>query len=185
MKLKKLFKYLCHQIPDRSYFFSGEPLYVCSRCLGIYTGFLAGFFWLILLYGSFRAGLRLFWILLLFIPMAYDGITQIFGMRKSTNRLRFVSGFLGGIGTAFMAYAGIGITLNTYLNRELFLQLPTLKSLSGILFVFPFYYVLEKYQSRNMPFLKNLFNGLSFVSLLTIVGGIVLIYSFFLFYAIF
>jgi uncharacterized membrane protein len=33
---------VCHQIPERSFYFRGFPLGVCSRCAGIYAGFAAG-----------------------------------------------------------------------------------------------------------------------------------------------
>src|SRR5262250_382876 len=33
---------VCHQIPERSFFLRGYPLGVCSRCVSIYAGFLAG-----------------------------------------------------------------------------------------------------------------------------------------------
>ena len=36
--------------------------------------------------------------MILMIPVAIDGITQYFGPRESTNNLRFVTGFIGGIG---------------------------------------------------------------------------------------
>jgi uncharacterized membrane protein len=42
----KIFRSLCHQNPLRSFWVNGQPMAVCSRCLGIYTGFLAG--WLLL-----------------------------------------------------------------------------------------------------------------------------------------
>ena len=36
--------------------------------------------------------------MILMIPVAIDGVTQYFGPRESTNNLRFVTGFIGGIG---------------------------------------------------------------------------------------
>jgi uncharacterized membrane protein len=33
--------FVCHQLPDRSYWINGQPMAICSRCLGIYGGFLA------------------------------------------------------------------------------------------------------------------------------------------------
>ena len=36
--------------------------------------------------------------MILMIPVAVDGVTQYFGPRESTNTLRFVTGFIGGIG---------------------------------------------------------------------------------------
>lgn len=42
----RLFSNLCHQIPERSFWIAGQPMAVCSRCLGIYSGFALG--WLLL-----------------------------------------------------------------------------------------------------------------------------------------
>lgn len=47
----RAFAGLCHQMPDRSFSLGGQPMAVCSRCLGIYAGFLAG--WLALPVFSF------------------------------------------------------------------------------------------------------------------------------------
>jgi len=46
-----MFDYLCHQIPGRSFWINGQPMAVCARCFGIYSGMFTG--WLILpwLYG--------------------------------------------------------------------------------------------------------------------------------------
>lgn len=30
---------LCHQIPERSFWINGQPMAVCSRCIGVYAGF--------------------------------------------------------------------------------------------------------------------------------------------------
>ena len=36
--------------------------------------------------------------MILMIPVTIDGVTQYFGPRESTNTLRFITGFIGGIG---------------------------------------------------------------------------------------
>ena len=36
--------------------------------------------------------------MILMVPAAIDGVTQYFGSRESTNNLRFITGFVGGIG---------------------------------------------------------------------------------------
>ena len=40
----------------------------------------------------------LFISMVLMIPVAIDGLTQYFGPRESTNALRFITGFIGGVG---------------------------------------------------------------------------------------
>ena len=37
------FSFLCHQMPDRSFWLGGHQLAVCSRCFGVYFGLFAGF----------------------------------------------------------------------------------------------------------------------------------------------
>ena len=33
---------ICHQLPERSFFFDGQQLPVCARCTGLYASALAG-----------------------------------------------------------------------------------------------------------------------------------------------
>jgi uncharacterized membrane protein len=40
------FNSLCHQMADRSFWINGQPMAVCSRCIGIYGGFALG--WMLL-----------------------------------------------------------------------------------------------------------------------------------------
>lgn len=40
------FNSLCHQMVDRSFWINGQPMAVCSRCIGIYGGFALG--WVLL-----------------------------------------------------------------------------------------------------------------------------------------
>ena len=90
----------CHRRPDRSFFVRGRQFPVCARCTGIYvalpTGIAAVMAWDILQGLSFLASLYL--CALLPVPMAVDGGTQLLFSRESTNRLRIVTGFLGGLG---------------------------------------------------------------------------------------
>lgn len=41
----KAFAGLCHQDPQRSFWLNGSPMAVCTRCLGIYSGFT--FLWIL------------------------------------------------------------------------------------------------------------------------------------------
>ena len=36
--------------------------------------------------------------MILLIPVSIDGFTQLFDLRESNNTLRFITGFIGGIG---------------------------------------------------------------------------------------
>ena len=93
----ELTKYLCHRIPERSFFIKGHQFPVCARCTGFYTGVIA-----YLIANKFYPHGYDFNMLLismvLMIPVAIDGLTQYFGSRKSTNTLRFATGLIGGIG---------------------------------------------------------------------------------------
>jgi len=173
MKIKKIFSYLCHQFPERCYFFCGEPLYVCARCLGLYAGFLVSFLWFLLVYGITDFSMRLFWTSLLFVPMGIDGITQLFRKRESTNEIRFVTGFLAGIATAMLTYFAVSMMLFSEFSKTF----PTTLSLVPVVFMFPFLYLLQKYQTKKKKGLKLLFNGLSLASLIVLLVAIAFAYA--------
>lgn len=98
---------ICHRKPERSFFIKNHQFPVCARCTGFYTG-LAIF----LIYNYFfeiepNLTLLLFSIILL-IPVSLDGFTQLFGLRKSNNKLRFITGLIGGIGLIIFLKIVIG-----------------------------------------------------------------------------
>jgi uncharacterized membrane protein len=90
-------KYICHRRPERSFFIKGHQFPVCARCTGFYTGLVV-----FLVYNYFfklNYDINTLIIsMVLMIPAAVDGFTQYFGSRESTNTLRFITGFIGGIG---------------------------------------------------------------------------------------
>ena len=95
---------LCDQIPSHSYYLFGHQVCLCERCLAIYgTLLLAG----LLLAFSPQVRQRArpldwkLWILLL-LPMALDGGTQLLGWRESDLVLRTITGFLFGLGSAWL-----------------------------------------------------------------------------------
>ena len=92
-----LTKYLCHRIPERSFFIKGHQFPVCARCTGFYTG-LAAYLIATLFYSHPYDLKMLFVSMILMMPAAIDGVTQYFGPRESTNNLRFATGFIGGVG---------------------------------------------------------------------------------------
>lgn len=102
------FSKVCHQLPDRSFFLSGHPLAVCSRCTGLYAGFCAS----LLLYPLARS-LRsvetparkwLFWAA---APMAIDVGLQFLGIRDNTHSSRFFTGALLGSVSVFYVVPGL------------------------------------------------------------------------------
>lgn len=93
----ELTKYICHRIPERSFFIKGHQFPVCARCTGFYTGLIVFLIWNCFFKINYDINTLLISIVLM-IPVAIDGITQYFGPRESTNNLRFITGFIGGVG---------------------------------------------------------------------------------------
>lgn len=82
----------CHQRPDRSFFFHGYQFPICARC----TGLLIGYLFTLLI--GFLIDLSFFQCVILCIPMAIDGITQLVEWRESNQFLRLTTGILCGVG---------------------------------------------------------------------------------------
>ena len=90
--------YICHGLPERCLVRNGEPMPLCARCFGFYFGLLLGMpigltispfvdFDFYSMMGIMVLGVT---------PMGIDGWTQLKGLRMSNNRLRLVTGLLGG-----------------------------------------------------------------------------------------
>ena len=99
--------FMCHQMPERSFFIFGEPLGLCHRCIGIFIGAL-------LAYPS--AGLRnrfprfmrsLAFVIAALIPLAVDGTMQFFGMHESNYLARFSTGFIAAFAVMYYLIATI------------------------------------------------------------------------------
>jgi len=101
---------ICAQIPSHSFYILWHQLGMCARNMAIYGSMLAGG---VIFLGSKK---RLpgipwwFWVLLM-LPMAYDGLTQMFGLRESTWQLRVLTGTLFGLGNMWFALPFIQKTL--------------------------------------------------------------------------
>ncbi len=106
---------VCHQIPERSFNFSGFPLGVCSRCTGIYAGFVVG-----LGLHPFARDLReerfpARWILIVSaFPMAIDFAGGLLGLFTNTFLSRALTGMLFGAVAAFYVQPGLVSTLNEW-----------------------------------------------------------------------
>ncbi len=92
-----VFSPLCHQIPERCFTVSGFPLPVCGRCLGIYSGFLAGTTLYPVLRGFGRLSLPSAPFFVFFtLPLAVDGLAGLLAVWTTPAVIRFATGFLWG-----------------------------------------------------------------------------------------
>jgi uncharacterized membrane protein len=98
--LRFFFSPICHQLPERSFHLFSEPMAVCSRCAGIYYGFMIT----LLAYPHIRGRLGrrmqsvkvLIWAAL---PMLIDVVLSALGI-LSKNVLHALTGsILGGVST--------------------------------------------------------------------------------------
>lgn len=97
-----IFKYLCHQRPDRSFFIRGHQLPLCARCTGLVCGTIFFCIYSFLVPIFYSVNLLIFSIIIQ-LPYILDGTTQYFGLRESNNMLRFITGFIGAVGLIIMA----------------------------------------------------------------------------------
>jgi uncharacterized membrane protein len=104
---------VCHQAPERSFYFHGHPMGVCSRCASIYAGFIIG----LSLY-PFARDLREDrfphrWILIgAAIPTVIDFTAGVLGLFENTFLSRALTGILFGSVAAFYITPGLVSTLN-------------------------------------------------------------------------
>ena len=95
-KWRLLFRIMCHGMPSRCLELFGAPMPLCARCVGIYAGMLLGIvaFWAVpLLRERVMRGFALACV----TPLAIDGLTQLTGLRESTNPLRLATGAIAGL----------------------------------------------------------------------------------------
>lgn len=102
------FSNVCHQIPSRSFQIFGYPLAVCSRCLGIYSGFLLGTIIYPWRYGFLPISLpktkTFFWVT---APIVIDTSGNFFSIWNTPGWIRFGAGILWGIILPFYFIPGL------------------------------------------------------------------------------
>lgn len=100
---------VCDQVPSHSYYLFGHQVCLCERCLAIYSTLLLAGLALAVLPRLRRNVRPLDWRLwlLLILPMAIDGLTQLVGWRESDLVLRTLTGFLFGLGGVWFIYPRI------------------------------------------------------------------------------
>ena len=101
---------ICAQIPSHSFYIMGHQLGMCARNMSIYSSMFVG--GLIFLLSKKRLPGIPWWLwVLLILPMAYDGLTQMFGLRESTWELRVITGTLFGLANMWFALPFVQRTL--------------------------------------------------------------------------
>ncbi len=127
-QMLKALHYICGQIPSHSPYIYGHQGGLCFRCTAIYgTLFITS-----AVYVCTKKRLQgiSWWMLgLLTLPMAWDGLTQLFGLRESTTALRLLTGALFGLGCALFTFPLVQKTLlesSMPLVRPAYSQVPSL-----------------------------------------------------------
>ncbi len=104
------YSFVCHQLPSRSYFLAGYQMAYCERDTAIYlTMALAGLLW-----ARFRRQLpNLPWwgFLVLVLPIALDGFSQLLGLRESTWQLRTLTGSLFGLACVWFGFPLLNLNM--------------------------------------------------------------------------
>lgn len=93
---------VCAQIPSHSFYVFGHQLGMCARNLSIYSAMFLGS--LIFVLSKKRLPGIPWWLwVLMILPLAVDGTTQMFGLRESTWELRVLTGTLFGLANVWFA----------------------------------------------------------------------------------
>ena len=114
----KVFSFVCHQIPERSFHLAGHQFAVCSRCTGLYTGFAVA----ALVYPLARSltrtdAPRRRWLILAAVPLLIDFSLTYFGLWSNTHVTRFSSGALLGAVAVFYVMPGLVELSSTIMRR--------------------------------------------------------------------
>ena len=106
MRWRLLFRVMCHGIPSRCVEVFGVPMPICARCLGIYAGLLVGLLAFRVLPWISERAMRIAAFLAV-TPLAIDGLTQLTGLRESTNPLRLATGIAAGFAFGMWALTAV------------------------------------------------------------------------------
>jgi uncharacterized membrane protein len=120
LTIYRSFSYVCHQIPERSFFIAGHQFAVCARCTGLYAGFtLAALVYpLVRSLKQTEAPPRK-WLFIAAAPLAVDFALGFFGIWNNTHSSRFVTGALLGSVAAFYVMPGlIDLSLRDWRRRR-------------------------------------------------------------------
>jgi uncharacterized membrane protein len=102
------FSYVCHQIPERSFFIAGHKFAVCSRCTGLYAGFATAtlVYPIIKSLRQTEAPARK-WLFIAAAPLAIDFALGYLGIWDNTHSSRFSTGALLGAVSVLYVMPGL------------------------------------------------------------------------------
>jgi len=94
--------YVCAQVPSHSFYIFGHQLGLCARNFSIYTSMFLGSLVFVLTKKRLPGIPWWLWVLMC-LPIALDGFTQMFGLRESDWVLRVITGTIFGLGNVWFA----------------------------------------------------------------------------------
>jgi uncharacterized membrane protein len=108
LTIYRSFSYVCHQIPERSFFIAGHQFAVCARCTGLYAGFAVAtiFYPLVRSLRRISAPPRK-WLFIAAAPLAADFTVGFLGIWENTHSSRFITGALLGSVSVFYVIPGL------------------------------------------------------------------------------
>ncbi|HXZ23650.1 MAG TPA: DUF2085 domain-containing protein [Methanomassiliicoccales archaeon] len=90
----------CHQMASRSFFLNGNEMPFCSRDVGIFIGLVVG-----MLVALVRAPKLKLWLIIIgFVPILIDGGAQLVTSYSSSNPLRLATGLIAGFASAMLIH---------------------------------------------------------------------------------
>ena len=115
----KVFSFVCHQIPDRSFHLAEHQFAVCSRCTGLYAGFAVAAlsYPLVRSLKSTDTPPRL-WLILSAVPLTIDFALGYFSIWENNHLSRLTTGALLGAVAVFYILPGL-IELSSRIGRGL------------------------------------------------------------------
>jgi uncharacterized membrane protein len=99
------FSIVCHQKESLSFVIGSHKLSVCSRCTGIYQGFLiSGLFFMFFLKKEIKKNMVKLFIIITLLIILLSKIYQYYEINLLTNLIRWLSGFFIGIIFSYPIY---------------------------------------------------------------------------------
>ncbi|KAA0265057.1 MAG: DUF2085 domain-containing protein [Chlorobiota bacterium] len=93
---KALYSKICHGIGDRCFHIDGVPLHLCARCLGIYSGLLAGSLIALIARKQYSMFLSRLYLVLSFTPIAVHKVVELTGLVPYSLTAAAATGLISG-----------------------------------------------------------------------------------------